>query len=149
MNWLRESSSGLFDGSIFILLQSTLRLLRLFLIFFRLEIKAKSISLNKLFLIAKLEVIFCFGSNLIKLEFTFGLISKASGGTSNNIWLSKNAAIFIANLPQSLYQLHQRFFQPLPFELKSACQWYSLRYQLTLRWFELKYYREGYQQLFV
>ena len=85
MNWLRESSSGLLDGSIFILLQSTLRLLRLFLIFFRLEIKAKSISLNKLFLIAKLEVMFCFGSNLIKLEFTFGLISKASGGTSNNI----------------------------------------------------------------
>ena len=68
MNCFRESSSGLLDGSIFILLQSTLRLLRLFLIFFRLEIKAKSISLNKLFLIAKLEVIFLFGSNLIKLD---------------------------------------------------------------------------------
>ena len=36
----------------------------------------------------------------MKLEFTFGLISNASGETSNNISLLKKAEILIASLPQ-------------------------------------------------
>ena len=35
-----------------------------------------------------------FGVSLIKLEFTLGFISKDSGGTSNKIWVLKNADSF-------------------------------------------------------
>ena len=45
-----------------------------------------------------------FGRSLIKLEFTLGLISNDSGGTSNRTSLSKKAEIFNANFPQFLVE---------------------------------------------
>ncbi len=96
--------------------------MRLFLIFFRLEIKAKSISLNRLFLIAKLEVIFCFGSNLIKLEFTFGLISKASGGNFARALLFWPAwAQSLNNADDAILAANNRSFHLIKVMRKKKC----------------------------
>jgi len=41
------------------------------------------------------------GMSLINEDWTLGLMSKDSGGTSNKIVASNNAAIFTPSLPQS------------------------------------------------
>jgi len=42
------------------------------------------------------------GMSLMNEDWTLGLISKDSGGTSNKIDVSNNAEIFTPSLPQSL-----------------------------------------------
>ena len=70
-----------------------------------------SIILNKLCFKDE-SIKFSFGLNLMKLELTLGLISKASGGTSNNIWVSKKQDSLIESFPQ--------FFDPIFPDILSA-----------------------------
>ena len=84
--------------------------------FFLLEVNARSTILKKLLFKEMSYSRESFLINLIKLEVTFGLISKASGGTSNKISLSKKRAIFIASFPQFFVD-----FCPVIYSATSRC----------------------------